>query len=181
MMLMRRKNSLISGIILRKSNNNPTSLHHLSKLYLSTITHTDSKKVEKEKESLDQRRETDVRILKELAKHLWPDNSHSNAFELKSRVTAAVSLLVASKLINIQVPFLFKSLVDSFEVDHTMLTSTAGDPLLMAIPISLVMGYGYALYTYTYVYMYTCPYLNTFEHISKYMYLGYEKRLHKID
>jgi hypothetical protein len=113
-MLMRRRTCLISGIILKKSNNNPTSLHHLSKLCLSTITHTDSKKAEKE--SIDQRRETDVRILKELAKHLWPDNSQSNAFELKSRVTAAVSLLVASKLINIQVPFLFKSLVDSFEV-----------------------------------------------------------------
>jgi hypothetical protein len=152
MMLMRRRNCLISGIILRKTNNNPTSLHHLSKLYLSTITHTDSKKAEKE--SIDQRRETDVRILKELAQHLWPDNSHSNAFELKSRVTAAVSLLVASKLINIQVPFLFKSLVDSFEVDHTMLTSSAGDPLLMAIPISLVMGYGYASYIHIYIYIY---------------------------
>ena len=94
--------------------------------------------------SVDDRLDTDVRILRELGKHLWPDANHPNSINLKSRVVAAVSLLVASKLINIQVPFLFKNLIDSFEIDHTLLVNNLGDPLLLVTPIAVVLGYGIA-------------------------------------
>ena len=118
------------------------SLNYVPKVSLSTKSDDSANKPAIE--SSKDRRETDIRILQELGKHLWPDKSHPNSFALKNRVVAAVSLLVASKVINIQVPFLFKALVDSFQVDHTMLVSNLGDPLLLATPLAIVMGYGIA-------------------------------------
>ena len=118
------------------------SLNYVPKVSLSSKSNDSTNK--SAIESSKDRRETDLRILRELGKHLWPDKSHPNSFALKSRVVAAVSLLVASKVINIQVPFLFKALVDSFQVDHTLLSSNLGDPLLLATPLAIVMGYGIA-------------------------------------
>jgi hypothetical protein len=146
MMLMRRR--VLLGVLkpnlrsnlrpdLKSINIQP---YNISKLALSTLTDTKSK-AEKPETKIE-RRETDVRILNELGKHLWPDKNHPDSYVLKTRVLTAVSLLVASKVINIQVPFLFKYLVDSFEIDHTALTSTVGDPLLLATPFAVVMGYG---------------------------------------
>ena len=90
----------------------------------------------------------DVRILSELSQHLWPNKSRPNSGALKARVVAAVSLLVASKIINIQVPFLFKMLVDSFEVTPAALAAaSSGGPeqaLLLASPLAIVLGYGAA-------------------------------------
>ena len=55
-----------------------------------------------------------MRMLKLLAKNLWPDGrTVEHSFELKSRVVASVGLMVASKLITIQVPFIFKDIIDS--------------------------------------------------------------------
>lgn len=154
-MLLRKSNLNITNILLKsKSKNaNKSSYIHLSQLSLSTIT---DKKTKKEPvETKEERRKIDIRILRELGKHLWPDKNHPNSFNLKTRVVTAVSLLIASKIINIQVPFLFKALVDSFEVDHTTLnnsiTNSIGEsigqplhPLILATPIAIVMGYGIA-------------------------------------
>ena len=53
------------------------------------------------------------RIVTELSQHIWPDSSKNpNAGRIKARVMTAISLLAGAKLINIQVPFVFKSLVD---------------------------------------------------------------------
>ena len=97
---------------------------------------------------------SDVRILRELSRHLWPDASRPNASMLKVRVVAAVSLLVASKVVNIQVPFIFKALVDSFEVAPTAAAlaavgaagtgSPAVDAAIVASPLAIVVGYGLA-------------------------------------
>lgn len=145
MLVCRRRCSALSAAAFRVKFEQPKNLYnHIPKLSLSTITTTDDIKKKNALETASDRRETDVRILRELGKHLWPDASHPNSVNLKSRVVAAVSLLVASKVINIQVPFLFKALVDSFQVDHTMLVSSLGDPLLLATPIAIVMGYGIA-------------------------------------
>lgn len=118
------------------------SFNHFPSCLLSSIIADREKKPAVK--SVDERLDTDVRILQELGKHLWPDASHPNSINLKGRVVAAVSLLVASKIINIQVPFLFKNLIDSFEIDHTLLVNNLGDPLLLVTPIAVVMGYGIA-------------------------------------
>lgn len=139
----RIQRSTLSSVLHRvKTKNQNTSPHHISRAFLSSVTNDDSTK--SATESRSDRRDTDIRILRELGQHLWPDKNHPHSQSLKARVVAAVSLLVASKVINIQVPFLFKALVDSFEVDHTMLTSNMGDPLVLASPIAVVLGYGIA-------------------------------------
>ena len=89
---------------------------------------------------------TDVSILKELSKHLWP-NDRPNALSLKIRVVTAVSLLVGSKVVNIQVPFIFKALVDYLQTDPALLTvattCTADSSSLYAFtPLAMVIGYG---------------------------------------
>ena len=90
----------------------------------------------------------DIRILKELSQYLWPDRQKQpNATALKARVVASVSLLIASKIVNIQVPFLFKALVDSFDLTSVSVIGTTGTPvdtMMLATPLAIVLGYGIA-------------------------------------
>lgn len=62
---------------------------------------------------------TDWRILKQLASNVWPKDNN----KVKLRVVAALSLLVAGKVLNVQVPFFFKTIVDSLNVPITSSTS----------------------------------------------------------
>ncbi len=59
---------------------------------------------------------------------------------LKARVAASLGLLVASKLLTIEVPFIFKDLINSFANEAPHLASDAA----VAVPIGLVLGYGIA-------------------------------------
>ena len=49
------------------------------------------------------------RILGGLSTHLWPENEPA----LRARVVYALGLLIGAKLVNIQVPYLFKSAADT--------------------------------------------------------------------
>lgn len=72
-------------------------------------------------------------ILKDLSLYLWP----KNGFSVKCRVSIALSLLVASKLLNVQVPFFFKSIIDSMNVDW------AGDVgAVSSVILGVVLAYG---------------------------------------
>lgn len=81
----------------------------------------------------------DIRIIKELSKHLWPKN-HPESASLKTRVVTSVGLLFSAKLVNICVPFIFKYLIDSYNVMATA-------PTEVVVPVSLVLGYGVARMT----------------------------------
>ena len=104
----------------------------------ATPPHHDKKSAaEAKKKSLD------LQILKELSRHLWPSKEiNPKASEVKIRVVASLSLLFASKIVNIYVPFLFKDIVDQFEM-LSNLTATP-ETLLVSSPIWLVLGYGMA-------------------------------------
>jgi len=69
-----------------------------------------------------------LKALKGLLPCLWPRDS----LELRLRVVAAVALLVAAKLVNIGVPFLYKHAVD-------ILGGKAG---LVVVPVMLIVAYG---------------------------------------
>lgn len=87
----------------------------------------------------------DFSILKELNIYLWPPKSDPTSFYVKSRVVAALSLLLGSKLINIYVPFIFKDLVDQFQGFDTATSTIISSPELFgALPLYMVMGYGIA-------------------------------------
>jgi len=58
---------------------------------------------------------TDYTILRQLATNVWPKGNNS----VKIRVVTALTLLVAGKVLNVQVPFFFKDIVDSLNVEVT--------------------------------------------------------------
>ena len=72
-------------------------------------------------------------ILMDNASRLWPEDNPA----LKARVALAVSLLIGAKVANVQVPLIFKSLVDSLNVPTEQL-------LTVAAPLGMVVGYGVA-------------------------------------
>ena len=63
-----------------------------------------------------QQRKIDLAILREMAKYLWPKGE----FGTKLRVSSALTLLVGAKILNVEVPFYFKSIVDSMNIDFAV-------------------------------------------------------------
>lgn len=89
----------------------------------------------------------DARILKSLAAYLWPKDNP----EFRRRVTLALSLLVASKVLNVQVPFMFKYAVDALSAaaggtgaTAAASAATTSTALMFATPTSVLLGYGIA-------------------------------------
>ncbi|AMD21966.1 HFR111Cp [Eremothecium sinecaudum] len=78
---------------------------------------------------------SELRILLDLFKYIWPKGN----VKVKSRVVIAIALLVAGKLLNIQVPFFFKSVVDSMNVEWS--DAATAIPLVTMITI---LSYGAA-------------------------------------
>ena len=68
-----------------------------------------------------EQRKADWVIMKEMARYLWPKDDLGAKF----RVGTALALLVGSKILNVQVPFYFKNIVDSMNVDFVALGGTA--------------------------------------------------------
>lgn len=72
----------------------------------------------------------EVRALRSLAPYLWP----SGSAELRVRVVLAVGFLIAGRLLNISVPFLYKHAVDA----------VAPGKAVIAVPVALIVAYGLA-------------------------------------
>lgn len=89
----------------------------------------------------------DIRILRTLAKYLWlKDNP-----EFRIRILVALGLLVGGKVLNVQVPFLFKLAVDGLSstvgASSTTVASTVSNSTLLALfgtPVAVLIGYGIA-------------------------------------
>ncbi|KAF2232345.1 ABC transporter-like protein [Viridothelium virens] len=67
-----------------------------------------------------EQRKADWAIIKEMSTYLWPKNQWGT----RSRVGLSVGLLVGAKVLNVQVPFYFKSIVDSMNIDFAALGGT---------------------------------------------------------
>ncbi|KAF2664508.1 P-loop containing nucleoside triphosphate hydrolase protein [Microthyrium microscopicum] len=80
-----------------------------------------------------EQRKADWAIIKEMSKYLWPKDSLST----RMRVGLAVALLVSAKLLNVQIPFYFKSIVDSMNIDFMAVGGTA-----WTVAGSIVLAYG---------------------------------------
>ncbi|CAG8631368.1 4012_t:CDS:10, partial [Ambispora leptoticha] len=76
----------------------------------------------------------DWKIIKHLAKYLWPKDD----FSIKARVVIALSLLIGGKILNVQVPFFFKNIIDSLNVDTTQMGT------VLTVAGSALIGYGLA-------------------------------------
>ncbi|KAM3583103.1 Iron-sulfur clusters transporter atm1, mitochondrial [Umbelopsis sp. WA50703] len=80
------------------------------------------------------RNSTDMAIIKQLMRYVWPKDD----IGVKARVAIALSLLVGGKLLNVQVPFFFKNVIDSLNVTFTE------DSTLWVVCGAAVIGYGLA-------------------------------------
>ncbi|KAB5542561.1 iron-sulfur cluster transporter ATM1 [Coniochaeta sp. 2T2.1] len=85
-----------------------------------------------EKSTSDQRK-ADWAIMREMSRYLWPKNDWGS----KLRVSLAVSLLIGAKVLNVQVPFYFKSIVDSMNVDFASTGGTAA-----TVAGAMILAYG---------------------------------------
>ncbi|ORY86424.1 iron-sulfur clusters transporter atm1 [Protomyces lactucae-debilis] len=82
-----------------------------------------------------EQRKTDWAIIKQMSHYLWPKDN----IGVKTRVVISLSFLVAGKLLNVQVPFFFKNIVDSMNIDFAATSSTT-----WTIAGTVVVGYGLA-------------------------------------
>ncbi|CAI7646894.1 unnamed protein product [Penicillium viridicatum] len=80
-----------------------------------------------------EQRKADWAIMKEMAKYLWPKNDWGT----KLRVSTALSLLIGAKILNVEIPFYFKNIVDSMNVDFATLGGTA-----YTVAGSMIIAYG---------------------------------------
>ena len=71
--------------------------------------------------SSKEQRKADWAIMREMSRYLWPKDNLGT----RLRVGLSVGLLVGAKLLNVQVPFYFKSIVDSMNIDFVALGGTA--------------------------------------------------------
>jgi ABC-type transport system involved in Fe-S cluster assembly fused permease/ATPase subunit len=79
------------------------------------------------------RLQDELRALKSLTPYLWPHDS----FGLRVRVVLALVFLLAGKLVNICVPFLYKQAVDALSPAK----------VVIAVPVALIIAYGLARVT----------------------------------
>ena len=77
----------------------------------------------------------ELRALRGLAPYLWPRGS----IELRVRVVLAVVFLIAGRIVNIYVPFLYKHAVDALAPVKGGLPAAA-----VAVPVAAIVAYGFA-------------------------------------
>ncbi|WEW60629.1 Iron-sulfur clusters transporter atm1, mitochondrial [Emydomyces testavorans] len=80
-----------------------------------------------------EQRGADWAIMKEMTKYLWPKDDWGT----KLRVGVALSLLIGGKVLNVNVPFYFKQIVDSMNIDFAALGGTA-----WTVAGSMIVAYG---------------------------------------
>lgn len=73
------------------------------------------------------------KIIRDLMSYLWPKDK----FSFKVRVVIALSFLILAKLLNVQVPFFFKSIIDGMNIDWTNEVGT-----VTAIIGGTILAYG---------------------------------------
>ena len=86
-----------------------------------------------EQKTNQEQRKADWAIMKEMVRYLWPKDSYGT----KVRVGISLALLVGAKVLNVQVPFYFKSIVDSMNVDFVAVGGTAA-----TVAGSMILAYG---------------------------------------
>lgn len=85
--------------------------------------------------SAQEQRKADWAIMKEMSRYLWPKDSWGDKF----RVVLSIGLLISGKVLNVQVPFYFREIVDSLNIDFATTGGTA-----TGVAGAMILGYGAA-------------------------------------
>ncbi|EOY34729.1 hypothetical protein QUC31_018283 [Theobroma cacao] len=88
----------------------------------------------------EKRQVADMKILRTLAGYLWMKDN----LEFRLRVMTALGFLVGAKLLNVQVPFLFKLAVDWLTTPNATALANSTLVALFATPTAVLIGYGIA-------------------------------------
>lgn len=80
--------------------------------------------------------------IKEMLSYVRPGKGMNGATDTSLRLGAAFGLLLASKGLNVQVPFMFKHVVDTLSADPTGLTPATVGTVVAMTPPMLIVGYG---------------------------------------
>ncbi|KAF2743861.1 iron-sulfur clusters transporter atm1, mitochondrial precursor [Sporormia fimetaria CBS 119925] len=80
-----------------------------------------------------QQRKADWAIMKEMTRYLWPKDNLGT----RLRVGLSVGLLIGAKVLNVQIPFYFKSIVDAMNIDFLAVGGTA-----WTVAGSMIIAYG---------------------------------------
>jgi hypothetical protein len=78
-------------------------------------------------------------IVRKLFRFVWPKDNRA----IKIRVTVAMSLLLAAKLLSVAVPILFKQIVDFLNKNVNIKDESTQAKILYSV-IALIIGYGAA-------------------------------------
>ncbi|KAG2131378.1 P-loop containing nucleoside triphosphate hydrolase protein [Suillus clintonianus] len=92
------------------------------------------KSVDSDNVSVKEQRRKDWIIVKRLMSHVWPKNDWGT----RGRVVLGFGLLIAGKVLNVQVPQLFKTVIDALNLD------VMADSTVWVVAGSLILGYGAA-------------------------------------
>ncbi|KAI0228943.1 ATP-binding cassette sub-family B member 7, mitochondrial [Lamellibrachia satsuma] len=79
-------------------------------------------------------------MVKSMLSYVWPKDKPG----MRLRVIVAVCLLVGAKLVNVQVPFLFKYLVDYLNNPDNLLNLATPQGTILTMAVTLTIGYGLA-------------------------------------
>ncbi|XBW36892.1 hypothetical protein QEN19_002471 [Hanseniaspora menglaensis] len=82
---------------------------------------------------------SEIKILKTLFKYIWPKDN----WKVRVRVVIAFSLLIGAKVLNIEVPFFFKQIIDDMNDKDTRSKFVEENALPVAIAIT-ILSYGLA-------------------------------------
>ena len=84
-----------------------------------------------------------LRIAKALSIHIWPSDDSPESKLRKKLVLSSLGLMLAGKAVTIQVPYIFKHLVDSLPLELVDTEMTIGATSASGVPIlALLLGYG---------------------------------------
>ena len=87
-----------------------------------------------------QKERANWRILGKLMQHTWPRGDNGT----KARVVLAVALLLAGKLLNVQVPFFFKAVIDKMNDAVNAQLDLTNPNTLWVVAGASILGYGVA-------------------------------------
>ncbi|KAL5010558.1 hypothetical protein ScPMuIL_012863 [Solemya velum] len=92
---------------------------------------------------LDKAQEKDITgwdIVKAMVTYIWPKDKPA----IRTRVVIALGLLVGSKVINVQVPFIFKHAVDYLNHPSNWLNVAEAPSTIITVATATLLGYGIA-------------------------------------
>ncbi|KAG1775930.1 P-loop containing nucleoside triphosphate hydrolase protein [Suillus placidus] len=144
-LISRPNHGLKNGKLMRSLYARPSCLKltpFISTFTSSSILHANDapaatsvpKSVDSDNVTLKEQRRKDWIIVKRLMSHVWPKNDWGT----RGRVVLGFGLLIAGKVLNVQVPQLFKSVIDALNLD------VMADSTVWVVAGSLILGYGAA-------------------------------------